>query len=127
MNGKNYIKKSLCSLITRYFFSGKPLDFGNVFTAFGVTLLGLFLSVCLFLVEIITSKYGCCKKAMNTYNYRIGKSEDNKSMSAEAKEFIAECEVSELLLKKHSSPQDIKLLRSQFRTSVVKSNVVGSE
>ena len=90
MNGKNYIKKSLCSLITRYFFSGKPLDFGNVFTAFGVPLLGLFLSVCLFLVEIITSKYGCCKKAMNTYNYRIGKSENNKSMSAEAKEFISE-------------------------------------
>ena len=93
--------------------------------AFGVTLLGLSLSVCLFLVEIITSKYGCCKKSMNAYNYIIDKSEYKKSLSAEAKEFIAE--ISELLLKKHSSPQDIKLLRSQFRTSVVKSKVARSE
>ena len=56
-----------------YIFSGKPLSFGTVFTAFGVVVLGLNLSFALLLIEIITARYGCgrCKRIMNAYNYRI--------------------------------------------------------
>ena len=54
-----------------YIFSGKPLSFGTVFTAFGVGLLGLGLSFALLLIEIITAKYGRCRRIMNAYNYRI--------------------------------------------------------
>ena len=55
------------------FFSGKPLTFGTVFTAFGAVLFGLSLSLGLLLIEIMTNKYGHgrCKRIMNAYNYRI--------------------------------------------------------
>lgn len=58
---------------------------------------------------------------MNAYNYRIDKSED-KSMSAEAKEALDE--FSEILFKKHLSPQDIKMLMSQLRTSAAMSSSI---
>ena len=56
-----------------YIFSGKPLTFGTMFTAFGVVLFGLSLSLALLLIEIIATKYGPgrCKRIMNAYNYRI--------------------------------------------------------
>ena len=54
-----------------FLFSGKPLGFGNVFTAFGVALLGITFSLVLFLIELVTAAFGCCKKMMNAYNYRI--------------------------------------------------------
>ena len=45
----------------------------NVFTAFVVGLLGLMISIGLFIIETITAKYGSggCKDMMNAYNYRI--------------------------------------------------------
>ena len=54
-------------------FSGQPLSFGTVFTAFGVVIMGFNMSLALFLVEMFTSKYGYrgCKRTMNVYNYRI--------------------------------------------------------
>ena len=55
------IKVKLISL----FFSGK------VFTAFGVALLGITISLVLFIIELVTAALGCCKKMMNVYNYRI--------------------------------------------------------
>ena len=55
------IKVKLISL----FFSGK------VFTAFGVALLGITISLVLFIIELGTAAFGCCKKLMNAYNYRI--------------------------------------------------------
>ena len=61
------IKVKLISL----FFSGKPLEFANVFTAFGVALLGITISLVLFIIELVTAAFGCCKKMMNVYNYRI--------------------------------------------------------
>ena len=55
------------------FFSGKPLSFVTVFTAFGVVLLGLNLSFALLLIEMIVAKYGYgrCKRIMNAYNHRM--------------------------------------------------------
>ena len=66
-------KESSLKLYILYIFSGKPLTFGTVFTAFGVVLFGLSLSLGLLLIEIITTKYGHvrCKRIMNAYNYRI--------------------------------------------------------
>ena len=52
-------------------FSGTPLGFANVFTAFGVALLGITISLVLFIIELVTAAFGCCKKMMNAYNYRI--------------------------------------------------------
>ena len=49
----------------------------NVFTAFGVGLLGLIISLGLFLIELVTASYRGCKKLMNVYNYRIDV-EENK-------------------------------------------------
>ena len=43
----------------------------NVFTAFGVALLGIAISLVLFIIELGTAAFGCCKKLMNAYNYRI--------------------------------------------------------
>ena len=54
-----------------HIFSGKPLGFENVFTAFGVGLLGLITSLGLFVLEKITTRYGFFKKLFNAYNYRI--------------------------------------------------------
>ena len=44
-----------------------------MFTAFGIVLFGLSLSLALLLIEIITTKYGHvrCKRILNAYNYRI--------------------------------------------------------
>ena len=100
-------------------FSGKPLDFGNVFTAFAVPLLGLFLSICFFLLEIITSKFGCCKKAINAYNYRINKTEVDKATQAKAQELVGE--ISELL--NTSSTEDIKVFLSYLRKSAFMSHL----
>ena len=47
------------------------MGFANVFTAFGVALLGLAISLVLFMIELGTAAFGCCKKLMNAYNYRI--------------------------------------------------------
>ena len=47
------------------------MGFGNVFTAFGVGLLGLTISLVFFAIELVTTAFGCCKKMMNAYNYRI--------------------------------------------------------
>ena len=88
-----------------------------MFTAFAVTLLGLFLSIFFFMLEIITAKYGCCKKSMNAYDYKIDKLE--KSNSEEAKEIIDE--INELLLQSHSKPEDINMLY-QLRRAVGISN-----
>ena len=65
-------------------FSGKPLAFVNVFTAFVVGLLGLIISIGLFIMEMITAKYGSggCKEVMNAYNYRIDQGIDVKSETA---------------------------------------------
>ena len=43
----------------------------NVFTAFGVALLGIAISLVLFIIELGTAAFGCCRKMMNAYNYRI--------------------------------------------------------
>ena len=61
--------------------SGEPLGFVNVFTAFGIGLLGLIISFVLLLIEMLTAKYGTgnCKKLLNAYNYRIDK-ESNSAM-----------------------------------------------
>ena len=98
------------------------MDFGNVFTAFAVPLLGLFLSICFFLLEKITFKFGCCKKAINAYNYRINKNEDDEATQAKAQELVGE--ISELL--KTSRSQDIKELLSYLRTSAFMSFVYDS-
>ena len=47
------------------------MRFANVFTAFGVVLLGMTISLVLFIIELVTHAFGCCKKMMNAYNYRI--------------------------------------------------------
>ena len=47
------------------------MGFPNVFTAFGVALLGITVSLILFIIELVTHAFGCCKKMMNAYNYRI--------------------------------------------------------
>ena len=62
-------------------FSGKPLAFVNVFTAFVVGLLGLMISIGLFIMEMITAKYGSggCKEILNAYNYRIDQGVDVES------------------------------------------------
>ena len=52
------------------FFSGRPLPFGAVYTAFGLVVLGLFLSAVLFVIERITARYGICKVIMNYYNHK---------------------------------------------------------
>ena len=101
-------------------FSGKPLDFGNVFTAFAVPLLGLFLSVCFFLLEMITSKFGCCKKAINAYNYKIDTFEVDKATQTKAQELVGE--ISELL--NTSSTEDIKVFLSYLRKSAFTSHLV---
>ena len=54
-----------------FFFSGKPLGWMNVFTAFGVGLFGLIISLGLFLTELVTASFRGCRKLMNAYNYRI--------------------------------------------------------
>ena len=46
------------------------MGFGSVFTAFGVGLFGLVTSFGIFIIEIMTSGYGICRKLMNAYNYR---------------------------------------------------------
>ena len=99
------------------------MDFGNVFTAFAVPLFGLFLSICFFLLEKITSKFGCCKKAINAYNYRINKTEVDKATQAKAQELVGE--ISELL--RTSRLEDIKVLISYLRTSAFMSSVVKFE
>ena len=88
------------------------MNFGNILTAFAVPLLGLFLSICFFLLEILMAKSGCCKKVINAYNYRIEKSEFNKFLSAEVQDLLGE--ISELLLRKNSSAQDFKMLVSKL-------------
>ena len=49
------------------------MGFPNVFTAFGVVLFGLMISIGLFVIEVIAAKCGNagCKEMMNAYNYRI--------------------------------------------------------
>ena len=42
-----------------------------VFTAFGVVVLGIALSLGLFIIEILTSRAGYGKKMLNAYNYQI--------------------------------------------------------
>ena len=46
------------------------MGFGSVFTAFGVGLFGLVTSLGIFIIELMTSGYGVCRKLMNAYNYR---------------------------------------------------------
>ena len=46
------------------------MGFESVFTAFGMGLLGLGLSLALFMVELMTSGFAVCRKLMNAYNYR---------------------------------------------------------
>ena len=72
-------------------FSGKPLAFVNVFTAFVVGLLGLMISIGLFIMEMITAKYGSggCKDMMNAYNYRINQGIDIESKTAAVKDVNA--------------------------------------
>ena len=69
------------------YFSGKPLAFVNVFTAFVVGLIGLMISIGLFIVEMITAKYGSggCKETMNAYNYRIDQGIDVESETVAVK------------------------------------------
>ena len=62
------------------FFSGKPLGFVNVFTAFGVGLLGVVISLGLFTMEKVTTRYRFFKKLFK-YNYRI--SEEPKMIESE--------------------------------------------
>ena len=73
------------------YFSGKPLAFVNVFTAFVVGLLGLMISIGLFIMEMITAKYGSggCKDMMNAYNYRIEEGIDIESKTAAVKDVNA--------------------------------------
>ena len=47
------------------------MGWANVFTAFGVVLLGMTISFVLFIIELLTTAAGCCKRMMNAYNYRI--------------------------------------------------------
>ena len=88
-------------------------------TAFGVVGFGLFLSVSLFLIEVITSKSGCCKNIMNAYNYKIAKPAHGMPTSAEAVEIIHQ--ISDLLLQNHSKLQDVDML-SRLRTSLAMPN-----
>ena len=71
--------------------SGKPLAFVNVFTAFVVGLLGLIISIGLFIIETITAKYGTggCKDMMNAYNYRIDQGIDVESKTVAVKDVHA--------------------------------------
>ena len=65
---------------------------------------------------------------MNIYNYRIDNSEYRNSMSPEVEELLSE--IGELLLKKNSNPQDIKIFKmllSQMRTSAVMKNMIYPE
>ena len=52
----------------------------NVFTAFGVGLLGVVISLGLFIMEKITTRYGFFKKLFNAYNYRIREEPINSGM-----------------------------------------------
>ena len=52
-------------------FSGSPLPWQIVFTAFGVLMFGAFLSVCLFITEHVLGKSEVGKLLMNGYNYRV--------------------------------------------------------
>ena len=52
-------------------FSGSPLPWQIVFTAFGVLMFGAFLSVCLFILEHVLGKSEVGKLLMNGYNYRV--------------------------------------------------------
>ena len=72
MSGNPYCSHKMQKNIHVILFSGEPLSFENVFTAFGVGLLGLIISFGLLLIEMITSKYGRggCKRLLNAYNYR---------------------------------------------------------
>ena len=47
------------------------MGFANVFTAFGVGLLGITISLIFFMMELVSGAFGCFKKMMNIYNYRI--------------------------------------------------------
>ena len=49
-------------------FSGSPLPWQIVFTAFGVLMFGAFLSVCLFITEHVLGKSKVGKLLMNGYN-----------------------------------------------------------
>ena len=73
------------------YFSGKPLAFVNVFTAFVVGLLGLMISIGLFMIEVFTAKYGTggCKEMMNAYNYRIDQGIDVESKTVAVKDVNA--------------------------------------
>ena len=67
--------KNKCEQIFRYsscyIFSGSPLPWEIVFTAFGVLMFGAFLSVCLFITEHVLGKSKVGKLLMNGYNYRV--------------------------------------------------------
>ena len=52
-------------------FSGSPLPWQIVFTAFGVLMFGAFLSMCLFVTEHVLDKSKFGKLLMNGYNYMV--------------------------------------------------------
>ena len=54
----------------------------NLFTAFGVGLVGLIVSFGLLMIEAITAKYGSggCKNIMNAYNYKINVESNREKM-----------------------------------------------
>ena len=60
--------------LIKTFFSGRPLPFGAVYTAFGLVVLGMIISAVMFLVEHITARYGIGRVIMNAYNQPIEES-----------------------------------------------------
>ena len=90
---------NLVSIPKLYAFNsrGTPLDFGQVFTAFGVVLAGLCLSICLFTIERLTLNCGWCRRILNAYNYRIEVQQNTNLESAQAKEIIAD--INQVLLE----------------------------
>ena len=54
-----------------YIFSGKPLTWGNVFTAFGILALGACISLGLFIIEKLSRKSKLGRMVMDSYNHRV--------------------------------------------------------
>ena len=61
-------------------FSGSPLPWQIVFTAFGVLLFGAFLSMSFFITEHVLGKSKVGKLLMNSYNYRIVPPDFNENL-----------------------------------------------
>ena len=55
----------------KHIFSGKPLTWGNVFTAFGILAFGACISLCFFAIEKLSRKSKLGRVVMDSYNHRV--------------------------------------------------------